>query len=171
VLEAIRPYDRRPSPFVVAGPRTRLHPSQAVALSLVLHELITNAAKYGALSTESGRIHLSWNLGFDGMGRRSLVMLWRESAGPSVTPPERRGFGTRLIEKSFSRGQGEARIDYRPEGLQCSLSLHLVEEPSACSQGMSATDPAGDLAQPGKGSRVTGTGFGERAQSHGPTEG
>src|SRR5690606_19000118 len=105
VSEAISPYDRRPSPFVVAGPRVWLHPSQAVALSLVLHELITNAAKYGALSLEPGRIHLSWNLGFDGMGRRSLVMLWRENGGPPVTTPLRRGFGTRLIEKSFSRGQ------------------------------------------------------------------
>lgn len=170
VIEAIRPYDRQPSPFVVAGPRTRLHPSQAVALSLVLHELITNAAKYGALSTESGRIHLSWNLGFDGMGRRSLVMLWRESGGPPVTLPERRGFGTRLIEKSFSRGQGEARIDYRPAGLQCSLSLQLVEGCSARSGGMSATDPGASLAKPGNGGGMDGTGFGQRAQSPGLTE-
>ncbi|WP_260398368.1 sensor histidine kinase [Brevundimonas bullata] len=170
VIEAIRPYDRQPSPFVVAGLRTRLHPSQAVALSLVLHELITNAAKYGALSTESGRIHLSWNLGFDGMGRRSLVMLWRESGGPPVTLPERRGFGTRLIEKSFSRGQGEARIDYRPAGLQCSLSLQLVEGCSARSGGMSATDPGASLAKPGKGGGMDGTGFGQRAQSPGLTE-
>ncbi|MNX88719.1 Blue-light-activated histidine kinase [compost metagenome] len=174
VIEAIRPYDRQPSPFEVAGPRTWLHPSQAVALSLVLHELITNAAKYGALSVETGRVNLSWNLGSDGAGRRSLVLLWRESGGPRVTPPKRWGFGTRLIEKSFSRGEGETRIDYRVEGLQCSLSLNLIEDGPGRAKdgrGMSATDPGPNLTNPDKAPGIDGTGIGQRAQSPGLAEG
>ena len=84
------PYDRDPSPFTLDGPRIRLHPSQAVTLSLALHELATNAAKYGALSVATGRIGISWNLAHNGSGQRFLTMLWKRAGGPrSNRPPAR----------------------------------------------------------------------------------
>ena len=127
VLEATRPYERDPSPFFIDGPLVRLHPSQAVTLSLVLHELATNAVKHGALSTYGGKVHISWNVGLDAQGARSMTMLWRERGGPSVAAPTRSGFGTRLIRSALSGDQGAANIEYKEDGLQCSLSVALIE--------------------------------------------
>jgi PAS domain S-box-containing protein len=128
IAQAISPHDQEPSPFRIQGPRVWLHPSQAVALSLLLHELITNAAKYGALTTPSGCVDVSWNVGADGEGRRSLVLLWQETGGPPVSPPVRRGFGTPLIEKSFSGGEGGARLSYEAGGFRCVLTITLIDE-------------------------------------------
>lgn len=130
VQEAAKPYERAPSPFFIDGPLVRLHPSQAVTLSLVLHELATNAAKYGALSTSLGQVHISWNVGLDAQGARSMTMLWRERGGPSVSEPTRSGFGTRLIRSALSGDRESAKIEYMEEGLRCSLSLDLIETSS-----------------------------------------
>jgi PAS domain S-box-containing protein len=125
VLEATKPYERDPSPFMIDGPVVRLHPSQAVAVSLVLHELATNAVKHGALSSSQGCVYISWNVGVDGNGARTMTLLWRERGGPSVLPPTRTGFGTRLIRNALNNES--ANIEYNADGLECSLSISLVE--------------------------------------------
>jgi PAS domain S-box-containing protein len=108
------------------GPPMLLSPKQAVAMALVLHELTTNAVKYGALSTASGYVRLSWNLHHDGDGARHMTFLWTEHDGPAVAEPLRRGFGTRLIAKSFgSETDGSAQMSFAPEGVRCSISLAL----------------------------------------------
>jgi PAS domain S-box-containing protein len=127
VHEATKPYDRRPSPFAIDGPLVRLHPSQAVTLSLVLHELATNAVKYGALSAQEGQVEVSWNVGVDAVGARRITLLWREQGGPTVVAPTRTGFGSRLIRGALAGDNGEAKIDYHAEGLRCSLSVALIE--------------------------------------------
>ena len=106
----------------VGGPVVRLTPKQALALSIALHELATNAAKYGALSNESGRVTLKWDVSSES-GADVLQLIWRESGGPPVSPPTRAGFGSRLIERNLAfELNGEARIEYRPEGVAAFIS-------------------------------------------------
>lgn len=110
----------------VEGPPLRLSPQQAVAVSMVLHELATNAVKYGGLSSPDGGVGVSWNLALDGQGARHMTLLWAEHGGPPVREPGRRGFGTRLIERSFGQESGgSARLEFAPEGLRCILHLPL----------------------------------------------
>lgn len=106
VDQALAPYRQTGRPLPADGPDIRLSPNQAVALSLTLHELATNAVKYGALSVPDGGIRVSWNLSNDAAGGRHMTLLWAESDGPSVTPPTRSGFGSRLIERTFGNGSG-----------------------------------------------------------------
>jgi CheY-like chemotaxis protein len=96
-----------------------LQPAAAQSLALALHELVTNAAKYGALSSMSGRVHLTWEL-----NPGQLVLKWTESGGPATQAPSSPGFGTRIITASIE-GQlaGQTIFDWRPEGLQCILSV------------------------------------------------
>nr|WP_321359890.1 PAS domain S-box protein [uncultured Hyphomonas sp.] len=101
----------------MSGPPLVLGPEAAHTFGLILHELATNAAKYGALSTEHGRLSISWGRGSD-RDRLGAVLTWAETGGPPVEPPTRRGFGSVLIEQSLTHSLGgEAEIDYRPEGL------------------------------------------------------
>ena len=95
----------------------------ALTLTLCLHELATNAAKYGALSNGAGRVHVAWKLMSNGE-RNKVRLSWRESGGPPVTVPERKGFGSLLIEQGFS-GEGGSRVDFRADGVRCSLELLL----------------------------------------------
>jgi len=128
VADVARPYERDPSPFEFEGPQVRLHPSQAVTLSLALHELATNAVKYGALSVAQGRVHLSWNIAHNGSGDRYLTLLWKESDGPPVAEPTRSGFGSRLLRQTFSDQEGgRARLTFSPEGVSCVMSLRLID--------------------------------------------
>lgn len=110
------------------GAPVHLHPSQAVTLSLVLHELVTNAAKYGALSIPGGRVEVNWNQSHDSGGTRFLTLLWRERDGPPVEPPTRAGFGTRLLAGALNHQHGGAKIHYEPEGVCAVLSCRLMEE-------------------------------------------
>ena len=100
----------------------------AQTLALALHELATNAAKYGALSVPAGEVDLSWRS--DG---RSLQMAWRENGGPPVQPPARRGFGSIMIERALMNapGGGKVAIDWRPEGLACQIEVQLHPAPHA----------------------------------------
>lgn len=126
VRQAVAPHDHPASKFTIDGPLVWLSPQQAVAIALALHELATNALKYGALSTEEGHVEIAWNLAHDQFGARQINLLWRESGGPPVAMPARTGFGTRLIARTFGQDSGgEARIDFRPEGVQCVMSLPL----------------------------------------------
>jgi len=126
VRQAIAPHDHPEKKFTVDGPLVWLSPQQAVAIALALHELATNALKYGALSTEDGHVEIAWNLAHDQLGARQITLLWRESGGPPVVVPERTGFGSRLIARTFGQDSGgQARIDFRPEGVQCVMALPL----------------------------------------------
>jgi len=109
-----------------SGPEVALAPHTAVGLSMVFHELATNSAKYGALSAPTGRVEVSWKR--DPV-TDNLVFTWRDTGGPPVTPPAQPGFGTRLIESSIRREQkGQAKFDFRPEGLVFEASLPLPEQ-------------------------------------------
>ena len=103
------------------GDDLRLRPKSAVALSMALHELGTNALKYGALSTERGRVSVTWTARDDRFRLR-----WEETDGPPVSPPAHRGFGSRMIERGLAAElQGEVRIDWRPEGVVCTIDAPL----------------------------------------------
>lgn len=108
--------------LTVSGPTVKLDPQTAVGLSLVLHELGTNASKYGALSVTAGRVDLAWETGVDG---KVLKLRWQESGGPKVKAPSRRGFGTFIIEQSLSGLDGVADLRFEPGGLVCDMRLPL----------------------------------------------
>jgi two-component sensor histidine kinase len=94
-----------------------LTPRLALAFSMAFHELATNAVKYGALTSEVGRILLDWDI-IDGLRPETLRLTWLESEGPPVCPPTRRGFGSRMIERALADElEGRAEIDYRPDGV------------------------------------------------------
>jgi two-component sensor histidine kinase len=127
VAEAIRPYDDPgDGRFEVDGPPLRLGPGAALALSMALHELATNAAKYGALSTpmgEGGRVAIHWRLDAE----QGFIMEWRERGGPRVTPPARRGFGSRLLQQGLAiELGGAAELIFAPEGLVCVIRAPLA---------------------------------------------
>lgn len=103
----------------VEGPRVRLRPPAAVTFALVFHELATNALKYGALSNDEGVVSLVWSLSDDGA---VLNLTWRETGGPHVAAPSRRGFGSHLIERGLSaEAGGKVRLDYGSGGLTCTI--------------------------------------------------
>ncbi|MDX7951772.1 sensor histidine kinase [Lichenihabitans sp. Uapishka_5] len=109
------------SRFRLSGPPIRLTPKTAVALSMAFHELATNAAKYGALSVSTGKVDVDWSLEKSEAGDR-LSLCWTERAGPYVMGPARKGFGSRLIERGLA-GElaGDATLDFRPDGLVCTI--------------------------------------------------
>ncbi|MGE0426153.1 MAG: sensor histidine kinase [Reyranellaceae bacterium] len=110
-----------PARFTLEGPDFRLRPKCAVALSLALNELGTNASKYGALSSLTGRVEVVWRIFGDTFGLR-----WRESGGPPVGTPTRRGFGSRLIERGLAAElRGRVKIEYRPDGVVCFIEAPL----------------------------------------------
>lgn len=126
--DVAQPYERDPSPFSFSGPPVRLHPSQAVTLALALHELATNAVKYGSLSVSHGSVTVHWNLAHNGSGERYLTLLWKETGGPPVEEPIRAGFGSRLIRQSFSAGQGcRAEHSFPSTGVECAMVLRLAD--------------------------------------------
>ncbi|KQO93387.1 MULTISPECIES: sensor histidine kinase [unclassified Methylobacterium] len=112
--------------FQITGPDTRLHPKVAVTLAMALHELMTNAAKFGALSVPEGRVTVVWTLKPDG-ARERLSLTWTETGGPEVAPPTRRGFGSRLVERQLPlEFDGNAAIDFAPTGVVCRLDIPLT---------------------------------------------
>jgi two-component sensor histidine kinase len=111
-----------PSQLDVGGPQVWIGARMATALSMALHELATNAVKYGALGTASGRVAVNWTLKKEPSGRSTLRIEWRERGGPPVTPPKRRGFGSVLVERAlaFDLG-GSAQLAFNPEGVVCTI--------------------------------------------------
>ena len=103
----------------IEGPPVLLEPNAAQAVAVTLHELATNAAKYGSLSGPGGRVALTWVHGAD----RQLVMRWTETGGPAVHVPTRQGFGSRVIGRMIGQLKGKAHFDWRPEGLVCEIVL------------------------------------------------
>ena len=119
VDEELAPYKTGHERIVVKGPDVVLRPSAAQTLALTLHELTTNAAKYGALSSSSGRIELSWEIQ-DG----NLITHWREVGGPAIRAPHYKGFGTRIVVESIERQLGgKVTYDWAADGLRCTLSV------------------------------------------------
>lgn len=101
------------------GPSATLPPQLAVTLAMIVHELSTNAIKYGALSNSTGTIAVTWNA--ESAGDRCLLDLeWKETGGPAVVAPDRNGFGTRLIRRGLA-AHGRADLEFRPEGLRCRI--------------------------------------------------
>jgi two-component sensor histidine kinase/DNA-binding response OmpR family regulator len=126
VIQAVAPYrgelTRR---FDINGPSVRLTAKTALSISMALHELATNAAKYGALSNDKGRITIKWRTQRDSNDNH-LVVEWQEADGPPVKPPQHKGFGSRLIERGLARELGgETIIEYRPTGVWCRISTRL----------------------------------------------
>jgi PAS domain S-box-containing protein len=106
----------------LAGPDLTLSPTLATSLGLALHELLTNAVKYGALSVPQGGVELGWELAGDDR-QRHVLLTWKERGGPPVTPPEHEGFGSTLIERSLPGATVERRFER--EGLMCAIDLPL----------------------------------------------
>ena len=111
-----------------SGPDIRLEPKTGISLSMALHELATNALKHGAWSNAAGKVSVQWTL--RGSGPDALLRLeWRESGGPPVSAPSRRGFGSRLIERGLAAEMGgEARMRFEPTGLVCVIEAPLAGE-------------------------------------------
>jgi two-component sensor histidine kinase len=109
----------------VDGPQVRVSPKTAIVVAMALHELATNAAKYGALSTASGRVELGWTV-----RDNAIALEWREEGGPRVSAPTLTGFGSILLRRILAGQLGQAaEITYAPEGLTC--RLHAPVETSA----------------------------------------
>jgi PAS domain S-box-containing protein len=112
--------------IAIAGEPITVTPRAALTLALALHELTTNASKYGALSAPVGRIDVCWQIERNAALPPQVRIEWRERGGPPVTPPARQGFGTRFIEGSVAvELQGKAKLDYDPAGLVCTIEIPL----------------------------------------------
>ena len=107
----------------VTGSKVMLRPKAALSVSLALHELATNGAKYGALSSAAGRVEIDWTAAVCD-GRRWLTLRWVEQGGPNVRPPSRTGFGRLLLERVLAYDlEGKVDLDFRPKGLVCTVEL------------------------------------------------
>jgi|GEM_PF-1197640 len=114
--------------FTIEGPDVWMSPKNALAVAMALHELCTNAAKYGALSNDTGCVRVAWTISNE-RGQPELQLRWSEAGGPPVTPPSRRGFGSRLIERGLSQELGgEVRIVFAPKGVICTIYAPLGPE-------------------------------------------
>lgn len=127
VAQAVEPYRSRGENRIhVQGPITQVPPRMALPLAMALQELVTNAVKYGALSNGTGQIRIHWTLDDTSTPQR-LHLMWEEAEGPPVQSPVRRGFGTRLIERSLAQElAGEVRIAFSETGVVCSVDAPLV---------------------------------------------
>jgi two-component sensor histidine kinase len=121
------------SRIAIDGPKLRLKPAGAQAIGLALYELATNAGKYGALSTDTGRVDVRWWL-----ERDTFMMSWTERKGPPVSPPERHGFGSTVLGSMVEHSVGgEVELDYAPSGLMwrlTCLAANALELPTTATQ-------------------------------------
>jgi PAS domain S-box-containing protein len=117
-IEAYRRGDG--SRLQIGGPEVFLKPDAAQTLAVTIHELATNAAKYGALSVSDGHVAVNW-----ATQDSRLVLSWIETDGPSVTVPTGAGFGTRVMRRMIQQVNGEVHLDWRPEGLACEITIPI----------------------------------------------
>ncbi len=126
VDEALAPFsvtEGRAERFTVEGENIRLSPKATLALGIAFNELATNAVKYGAFSNEAGKISVKWTIESKD-GNRWLCLRWRETDGPPVKPPSRKGFGSRVIEQGLAHElNGKVDVDYAPSGMVCTLEV------------------------------------------------
>jgi PAS domain S-box-containing protein len=125
VLGQLGHYVDRDSPaIVVEGPRLRVRPEAAQHIGLAIHELATNAAKYGAFASPEGRVTVAWDVEQDASGDAVCHISWTERGGPRVKPPTRRGFGHVVIERTVARALGgSVTLEFHPEGVRWSLTF------------------------------------------------
>jgi two-component sensor histidine kinase len=119
--------DRNASQIVIEGPPILLKPEAAQGLGLAVHELATNAAKYGGLSRLSGRVNITWRRlpASEGHG---IEMIWEERGGPGVTAPEQRGFGSLVIERHLARSlDSEVELEFAPAGVRCRINVPVTQ--------------------------------------------
>jgi len=118
----LEPHGSGEAHYILRGPDLDLPPKVAVVLGMVIHELTTNAMKYGALSNPQGSVEVEWSAG----GTGALELHWTEKGGPPVRTPEGTGFGSRLIEQAVTRElQGQIQVSFDPSGLRCRLTIPL----------------------------------------------
>lgn len=120
LLSELNPYGE--ARFTLSGPPVYLPAKLAVCLALVFHELATNAAKYGALSSDAGMLDLDWT-----EQDRVLALNWQERGGPEVAPGNAPGFGTKLVTSALAGFGGRSEMDFRPEGLRCTMQVRIPE--------------------------------------------
>jgi two-component sensor histidine kinase len=122
IESALVPYRTGEGLFSISGPDTDVKPHQALAISLAVNELATNAIKYGSLSVPGGKVELGWKIEDAGEASQ-FVFRWQEFGGPPVAQPLRKGFGTRVIKAMLAQEfQGEVDLSYRPDGVTCTLT-------------------------------------------------
>jgi PAS domain S-box-containing protein len=130
VNEALAPFgvaNRRAERIVITGDNVRLSPKATLALGIALHELATNAVKYGAFSNDAGSILIEWMIEPKTEGNR-LNLHWQEKDGPPVAPPTRKGFGSRVIERGLPHElEGTVNLDYRVDGVNCTINIPVPE--------------------------------------------
>jgi two-component sensor histidine kinase len=123
VERAIAPFrDADQERILLSGPAVDLPAGQALTLTLLLHELGTNAVKYGALQNQKGVVSIGWKATEDA-GKKTLNLVWREQDGPPVQAPTHKGFGSTLIERALSGIQGHARLRFDPHGVVCTVDM------------------------------------------------
>lgn len=124
VAQELAPYSETFGTFgkriIIDGQPTLLEPSIAQAIAVTLHELATNAAKYGALSHPNGKLNVRWSE-MDGQ----LRLCWTETGGPAAQKPERKGVGSRIIEAMIAQQKGQVHVDWREDGLVCEIALPI----------------------------------------------
>jgi two-component sensor histidine kinase len=109
--------------FAIGGPPLVLPREVAISLALLIHELATNAAKHGALSSPKGKIEISWLEESDEKG----CLTWKERFGPEVVKPSRAGFGSKLLQTAFAQGKGDAAMEFEPDGVRCRISFPILK--------------------------------------------
>ncbi len=120
IARELAPYNREVDARVrIDGAYLLLEPNTAQTMAVTVHELATNAAKYGALSVPEGHVDVTWTRTPEGQ----LTLRWKESGGPAVSPPTRQGFGTRVIASVIQQCNGEMRFDWNPEGFACEIVM------------------------------------------------
>ncbi|KJS15567.1 MAG: histidine kinase [Hoeflea sp. BRH_c9] len=122
-LEPFGIADGRAERFTINGSNIRVRPNAALAFGIAFHELATNAVKYGAFSNDAGTVLIAWTIDTSSKGDR-LVLRWQEKDGPPVTPPTRKGFGSRVIERGLAHElDGVVHLDYHKSGVVCTIDI------------------------------------------------
>ena len=120
---ALRPFATDGGRRICAlGPSIDIAPNRALLLAMLVHELGTNAVKYGALSDQRGTVSVVWNAELKGE-KQFISLRWEESGGPAVKPPTRKGFGTNMIERAVRGEGGDVCLDFAPAGLLCEIRI------------------------------------------------
>jgi len=121
---ALKPFDAKQNRLSSDGPDADISPNRSLLLAMILHELGTNAVKYGALSNAEGTVRVVWAVEHD-KGVRRLTLVWHEEGGPAVSPPTHKGFGSRMIEHAIKGEQGVSEFRFDPKGLSCRIAMPI----------------------------------------------
>ena len=161
IRAVLEPYEERAEAFSIAGPSVRLTARNGNAMSLALHEMATNAVKYGALSVHRGRIALSWTIRREEGASDRLALRWTEADGPPVSEPEGRGgFGTTLIDRLILAQEGTIDREWSPKGLviEITLPLHAEDRRSSDRGDATATSPPSGAVEANTSNATPATG-------------